>query len=122
MLHRSDYRRGKRYKKLQQLLTSKQNQATLNAFQLQSAIVTTVLMAAHVICFAVIMIFVSEQYNTILEMEHSGQAMNHMHRATSYAVAMDAMYHGNSSVANIYGVVNLTAFGGANLTAEVCDI
>ena len=48
---RSDFRRGKRYKKLQVLLASKQNMEVLNRFQLHSFIVVGALMVAHLGCF-----------------------------------------------------------------------
>jgi hypothetical protein len=66
---RSEFRRGKRYKRLQVMLASKQSQATLTAFQRQAWAVTLGLLAAHVACFLILLFELASMTNSVKELD-----------------------------------------------------
>ena len=67
--HHSDYKRGKRNKKLQAMLNSKKAQSILLRFQRHSFVVTLLLLCAHIGCFVGIDIVLTSQIDYVTELE-----------------------------------------------------
>lgn len=77
----SDFKRGKRLRKLAHMLNSRRAQAAHSRFYRHAVLVVLGLMAAHLACFATSVVMIDNQRLFITEVDGANTALNYMHRS-----------------------------------------
>ncbi len=76
----SDFKRGKRYKKLLKVLSSKRAQVANTRFYSHTYAITAALFVAHLVFFAIFITFLGRQRAYVYETDAAGRALNNAFR------------------------------------------
>jgi hypothetical protein len=78
--YHSDFKRGKRLRKLMRLLGSKQAEKVPDRFYSHTVMVTVLVMVIHLACFIASVVLLESQKSFITEVDDAGSAVIAMHR------------------------------------------
>ncbi len=67
--YQTDFKRGRRFKKLMKLLSSAKAKADLTRYHKHTYLVIALLLAVHVVCFALFLVFLENQKNYVTEVD-----------------------------------------------------
>ncbi|KAG2445087.1 hypothetical protein HYH02_008954 [Chlamydomonas schloesseri] len=109
--HVTNYGAGKRFKKIYRLLMSPQAQRASRVLHLQALAVVTLLMVAHTVTFAIMMIHLRVQQTQVTNLSSVGQAATHVHEIALRCRTLEALFENRQlqASANHSDVVPLMA-------------
>ncbi|GLC33063.1 hypothetical protein PLESTB_000374500 [Pleodorina starrii] len=90
--YQTDFKRGRRFKKLMKLLSSVKAKADLTRFNRHTYIVMAVLLLVHVVCFALFLVFLENQKKYVTEVDATQDASTHGLDVAILARALDNVY------------------------------
>ncbi|GIL50727.1 hypothetical protein Vafri_6878 [Volvox africanus] len=89
--NRTDYKRGKRYRKLVKLMESGQTQQVQQRFRSHALLTVTMLAAVHIFCFALTIYSILTKQKSMVELGRTGQAQRYLHSIITDVRSLDVI-------------------------------
>ncbi|GLI64845.1 hypothetical protein VaNZ11_008226 [Volvox africanus] len=90
--YQTDFKRGRRFKKLMKLLSSAKAKADLTRYNRHTYIVIALLLLVHVVCFALFLVFLENQKKYVTEVHATQDTSTHGLDVAILARALDNIY------------------------------
>ncbi|GLI60720.1 hypothetical protein VaNZ11_002820, partial [Volvox africanus] len=99
--NRTDYKRGKRYRKLVKLMESGQTQQVQQRFRSHALLTVAILAVVHIFCFALTIYSILTKRKSMVELGRTGQAQRYMHSILTDVRSLDVIAK-NKSLPTLY--------------------
>ncbi|GFR48517.1 hypothetical protein Agub_g10412 [Astrephomene gubernaculifera] len=90
--YQTDFKRGRRFKKLMKLLSSAKAKADLTRYHRHTYIVIIILLLVHIVCFALFLVFLENQKKYVTEVDATQDASTHGLDVAILSRAMSNIY------------------------------
>ncbi|GIL60368.1 hypothetical protein Vafri_14969 [Volvox africanus] len=105
----AEYKRGKRFRNLVKLMDSSEAEQVLRRFRWGAILTMAVLAAAHTVCFALVVISIKGQQQSMTQLITAGRSQRMLHQVLVSVRAMDLIFKNRTST-NLYHSSDLESF------------
>ncbi|GIL80540.1 hypothetical protein Vretimale_16032 [Volvox reticuliferus] len=105
----AEYKRGKRFRNLVKLMDSSEAEQVLRRFRWGAILTMAILAAAHTVCFALVVISIKGQQQSMTQLVTAGRSQRMLHQVLVSLRAMDMIFKNRTSN-NLYNSSDVESF------------